>query len=254
MSDVVLAERRGAIGVIVLNRPDVLNAINDDVMRSLGEELGAFSADATVRVVIVTGRGRAFSAGADIRSIQSSSAAERDDFMRRAHDMMNGIEAVPKPVIAAVNGVAAGGGFEMMLACDVSIAAASAVIGLTEIRYGFLPGGGGTQRLPRWVPAPVAKRLLWSGELLTAEQAMGLGLVAKVVKDADVLAEAELAATKLAERSPAALAEAKALVNAARERPLREGLVAERAANVRLLSSPDAIAGIERFLKRGSRR
>jgi enoyl-CoA hydratase/carnithine racemase len=254
MSDVVLAERRGPLGVIVLNRPDVLNAIDGDVMRCFGEELGAFGADPAVRVVIITGRGRAFSTGADIRAIHGGSAAERDDFMRRAHEMMNGIEATPKPVIAAVNGIAAGGGFEMMLACDLSIAAESARIGLTEIRYGFLPGGGGTQRLPRWVPPPVAKRLLWSGELLTAEQALELGLVATVVTDVEVMAEAERVALQLAERSPAALAEAKTLVSAARERPLREGLLAERAANVRLLSSPEAIAGIEGFLKRGSGR
>ena len=254
MSDVVVVERRGPAGLIVFNRPDVLNAINEEVMRRLGEELVALGADPAVRVVVITGRGRAFSTGADIRSLHGLTAAGRDDFMRRAHDMMNGIEATPKPVISAVNGVAAGGGLELMLACDLSVAVESARIGLTEIRYGFLPGGGGTQRLPRWVAPPVAKRLIWSGELLTAAQALELGLVASVVKDADLMAEVDRMAAALAERSAAALAEAKALVNAARETPLAEGLAAERAANVRLLATPEAQAGIAGFIKRGSDR
>ena len=254
MSDVVVVERRGPTGVIVLNRPDVLNAINDEVMRRFGDELAALGSDPAVRVVVVTGRGRAFSTGADIRSLLGGSADGRDDFMRRAHEMMSGIEATPKPVIAAVNGVAAGGGLELMLACDLSVAVEGARIGLTEIRYGFLPGGGGTQRLPRWVSPPVAKRLVWSGELLTAAEALELGLVARVVKEADLMTEVDRMAAALAERSAAALAEAKALVNAARDTPLVEGLRAERAANVRLLATPEAQAGISGFFKRGSDR
>lgn len=251
---VVVTERRETVGVIVLNRPDVLNAINLEVMERLGKELAGFLSEPKIRVIAITGRGRAFSTGADIRALAERSPEGRGEFMRRAHDMMSQIEAAPKPVIAAVNGIAAGGGFEMMLACDLAVAVETARIGLTEIRYGFLPGGGGTQRLPRWVPPPVAKRLIWSGELLTAEEAQEIGVVLKVVQEEELMAEVEALASRFALWSPAAVAEAKALINAAREWPLTEGLAAEREANVRLLSSPEAVAGIEAFLKRGSAR
>jgi enoyl-CoA hydratase/carnithine racemase len=252
MSAVVISERRGPIGVLTLNRPDVLNAIDAEVMERFAEVMAAFRADDQVRAVIITGCGRGFSTGADIRALVNASADERDHFMANAHSMMASIEDLPKPVIAAVNGVAAGGGFEMMLACDFSIAVDSARIGLTEIRYGFLPGGGGTQRLPRWVTPSIAKKLIWSGELLSAEQAMSYGLVAKVVSPAELMSETEAAATKLAERSPLSLAWGKRLVNTASAMPLAEGLLAERKANVELLSSPEAIAAINRFVKRGS--
>jgi len=251
---VVFPERRGPLGVIVLNRPEVLNAISLEVMERVAKELDTFVADADIRAIAVIGRGRAFSTGADIAALAERSAEGRRDFMIRAHEMMNRFEAAPKPVIAAVNGIAAGGGFELMLACDLAVAAESARIGLTEIRYGFLPGGGGTQRLPRWVSPAVAKQLIWSGELLTAEQARELGLVVKVVRDGDLLAEAEVFARQFARWSPTAVADGKALVNQARERPLEEGLAAEREANVRLLSGPEATAAIEAFLTRRSNR
>lgn len=254
MTDVVLRERRGPIGVITFNRPAVLNAINGQVMDEFRAAVEDFSADPAVRCVIITGNGRGFSTGADISALVDASAGERERFMVRAHAMMNSIEQLPKPVLAAVNGVAAGGGFEMMLACDLSIAVRGARIGLTEIRYGFLPGGGGTQRLPRWVGASLAKRLIWSGELLSAEEAFRYGLLAKVVEDADLMTEAEAIAGRLAERSAATLAWGKRLVRLAMEGSLEEGLQLERAANVELLSSPEATAAINRFLKKGSDR
>jgi enoyl-CoA hydratase/carnithine racemase len=240
--------------VIVLNRPDVLNAIDLEVMDRLAKEMDGFLADAEIRAIAITGRGRAFSAGADIRALAERSPEGQREFMVRAHGMMDRLEAAAKPVIAAVNGVAAGGGFEMMLACDLAIAVESVRIGLTEIRYGFLPGGGGTQRLPRWVSPAVAKRLIWSGELLSAEEARTLGLVLQVVKDGELMPAVEALAGQVARWSPAAVAEAKALVNGARARPLHEGLAAEREANVRLLSSPEAVAAMEAFLTRGKSR
>ncbi len=249
---VVLTERRGPLGLIVLNRPRVLNAIDLEVMERLVEELDALVSDPDIRAVAITGRGRAFSAGADLRALAGLPPDGRREFMRRAHETMNRLERAPKPVIAAVNGIAAGGGFEMMLACDLAVAVESARVGLTEIRHGFLPGGGSTQRLPRWVPPAVAKRLIWSGELLRAEEARQIGVVLQVVREAELLPEVEALAGRLARVSAAAVAEAKALVNRARERPLEEGLAAEREANVRLLSSPEAVAGIEAFLTRGS--
>lgn len=251
MTAVVLSERRGSIGVITFNRPSVLNAINEQVMEQFRDVMEQFRADPGVRCVIITGSGRGFSTGADIGSLVHASASEREQFMVRAHAMMHSIEQLPKPVIAAVNGVAAGGGFEMMLACDFSIAVRTARIGLTEIRYGFLPGGGGTQRLPRWVGASLAKRLIWSGELLSADEALRYGLLAKVVEEAELMAEAEAVAGKLAERSPLALAWGKRLVSLAMQAPLEEGLQAERTANVEMLSSPEATAAINRFLKKG---
>lgn len=252
MTSVILSERRGPIGVITFNRPEVLNAINANVMEHFQRAMEAFAGEDAVRCVIITGRGRGFSTGADIGALVHASAGERDQFMARAHAMMRSIEQLAKPVIAAVNGVAAGGGFELMLACDLAIAVRNARIGLTEIRYGFLPGGGGTQRLPRWVGASLAKRLIWSGELLTAEEALQHGLLVKVVHDAELMTHAEDIAGKLAERSALALAWAKRLVALAEEGPLEEGLRAERKANVELLSSPEATAAINRFLKKGS--
>jgi enoyl-CoA hydratase/carnithine racemase len=251
MTSVILSERRGPVGVITFNRPDVLNAINQEVMERFADAIEAFAADPGVRCVIVTGRGRGFSTGADIGSLVHASASEREQFMVRAHAMMRSIEQLPKPVIAAVNGVAAGGGFELMLACDLSIAVRDARIGLTEIRYGFLPGGGGTQRLPRWVGASLAKRLIWGGELLGAEEALQLGLLVKIVDSAELMTQAEAMGAKLAERSALALSWGKRLVALAGEVPLEEGLQAERTANVELLSSPEASAAINRFLKKG---
>ena len=251
---VVLAEKEGPAGRIVLNRPEVLNAIDEEVFSEFDAHLKAFGADPSIRAIVITGRGRAFSTGADIRCFAARSAEDQRRFMERSHAMMDAIEATPKPVIAAVNGVAAGGGFEIVLACDLAIAARSAWVGLTEIRYGFLPGGGGTQRLPRTVSAAIAKRLIWSGELITAEQACALSLILKVVDDDGLATEVQALLSQFAEWSAEAIAEAKTLVQIASERPMVEGLRAEREANVRLLATSEATRAIEAFLNRKNKR
>ena len=247
---VVLARREGAIGWITFNRPDVLNAMNHEVLDAFAAHVSHFAADPAVRAIAVTGAGRAFSAGADISILAGGEEPDRRLMMQRAHGMMAAIEAAPKPVIAAVNGIAAGGGFEMALACDFILAERSARFAMTEIRYGFLPGGGGTQRLPRRVSSAQAAYLLMSGEMLSAERAADLGLVMRVVEDGMLAEGVRAFAAPLLARSPAAIAEAKRLVRLAREEPLSAGLAAETAANLALLKTEAATEAMTAFLAR----
>ncbi|MGH7076056.1 MAG: enoyl-CoA hydratase/isomerase family protein [Stellaceae bacterium] len=249
----VLAHQYGAIGWITFNRPQVLNAINYEVFDAFDEHLARFVADSTVRAVAITGAGRAFSAGADISLLAAGEERDRALMMRRSHVMMAAIEAAPKPVIAAVNGIAAGGGFEVALSCDFILAERSAGFGMTEIRYGFLPGGGGTQRLPRRLSRAQAAYLLMSGDMLTADRAAALGLVMRVVEDGMLAEGVREFAAPFIMRSPVAIAQAKRLVRLSGELPLSAGLEMEVAANVTLLDTNEAREAMAAFLARKAR-
>lgn len=182
LNHIQIERRLDNIAIITINRPEVLNAINVDVIAELSHAIDIVSADDSVKVVIITGKGeRSFCAGADIRYVININAIEAERYASSVHDMLNKIENLEKPVIAAINGYALGGGCEIALACDIRIASSNAKIGQTEVTIGIPPGWGGTQRMLRIVGPAKAKELIFTGRMLTADEALRIGLVSNVV-------------------------------------------------------------------------
>ena len=206
----VLLERRGPIAVLTLNRPEQADTINAALLRDLHEATALIAGDPAVRAVVLTGAGRHFSGGADLREDRAERRASRERH-RNAIDFSR----LPQPVIAAINGPALGGGCEMALTCDLRFMSDDATIGLTEIRFGALPAGGGTARLSRVVGLPWAKKMITTGEPVDAAGAERIGLVDRVVTANQLLSAAEEFALMLVERPDHALRTAKALLNGA---------------------------------------
>jgi len=229
--ETILLERREGIGYVTLNRPDRANTINHQLARDLVNAMDEVEADPEYRVVIVTGAGRHFCGGADLRDIGRRSSgdaagAQHDEPQRR--DLSSALEESRVPVIAAINGAAMGGGCEIALACDIRVIADTATIGLPEIRFGALPSGGGTQRLPRLVGPGIAKEMIFSGLPWTAAEALRVGLVNRVVPHEKLIGECEAMARVFIERAGYALKAAKALINRGVELPLQEAIALER--------------------------
>jgi len=182
MNHIQIERRPDDIAIITINRPEVLNAINVDVIAELSSAIDIVSVDDNVKVVVITGKGeRSFCVGADIRYVANIDPIEAERYASSVHTMLNKIENLEKPVIAAINGYALGGGCEIALACDIRIASASAKIGQTEVKIGIPPGWGGTQRMVRILGPAKAKELIFTGEMITANEALKIGLVNKVV-------------------------------------------------------------------------
>lgn len=221
-------ERNGPVGTILLDRPDRANTITRQLTIDFNDALAELEADGEIACILVTGAGeRHFCGGADLREIDDMITDEGVTGDPR-RDFVSHIEAVTKPVIAVINGAAMGGGCEIALACDFRIMVADAKIGLPEIRFGALPGAGGTQRLPRLIGVAKAKELILLGEPLTAQQALDAGLVTMVAsRTALETCVADLVA-RLVDKAPYALAAGKALLNAAPDLPLADGLALER--------------------------
>lgn len=243
-------ERADRVATVTIDRPEKRNALNGQVRRELVEAFDALEDESGIRVVVLTGAGdRAFVAGADIGEFAERTPLEQRAAMegRRVFEV---VAAFPRPVIASINGYALGGGCELALACDLRIAARSARLGQPEVNLGLLPGGGGTQRLPRLVGLGRAMRLILTGELIDATEAERIGLVDEVVDD-DKLGPrtAELAAS-IARHSPVALRLIKEAVQAAAEMPLTAGLRLERELFVTAFSSEDRSEGIRAFLEK----
>ncbi|HUH14029.1 MAG TPA: enoyl-CoA hydratase-related protein [Longimicrobiales bacterium] len=240
----------GGVATLRVDRPEKRNALNALVRRELVEALDRLEADEAVRVLVLTGTGeRAFVAGADIAEF-----AERTPLEQRAAmeppSVFERLAACPKPTLAAINGYALGGGCELALACDIRIAARSARLGQPEVKLGILPGGGGTQRLPRLVGYGAALRLILTGELIDAEEAARLGLVDLVVDDDALPVRTRELATSIAAHSPVALRLAKEAVRAALEVPLTAGLRLERELFVTAFASEDKAEGVAAFLEK----
>jgi enoyl-CoA hydratase len=245
--DEVLLERRGSVGVLTFNRPDKLNALSSALLDRLEALLDEVERDPAVRAVVLTGAGgRAFVAGADIDEYARQTDDEFAAYQRRSRHVFSRVDDFPKPVIAAVNGYALGGGFEIALACDVIVASAAARFGLPEGLLGLSPGGGGTQRLTRAAGPYVAARVLLAADRLTAAEARTLGLVADVVED--VVAAAVALAQRTTRVAPLASAEMRASIRAALDRPLEDGLTVEQEALLRLRGSADAAEGLRAFV------
>jgi enoyl-CoA hydratase len=248
--ETLLLDVSDRIATITINRPDKRNALNAVVRREIVEALDDLRARDDVRVVIITGSGgKAFVAGADVAEFAERTPLEQREAMqgRRVFDE---VAAFPKPVIAMINGFALGGGCELALACDVRVAARSARFGQPEIRLGLIPGGGGTQRLPRLIGAGRALRLILTGDLIDAEEAYRIGLVDVLADDADLNDRTLELARAMAAHSPVALRLAKSAVAAALETPLSAGLAYERELFITAFGSEGGREGVKAFLKR----
>ena len=243
----ILLETNGRVGVITLNRPQQMNALNDALMDALGAALLAFDANAGIGAIVITGNARAFAAGADIAAMADWSYMDvyQSEFITRNWETLG---RVRKPVIAAVAGVAMGGGCELALACDLIIAADSAQFALPEIKLAMLPGAGGTQRLPRAIGKAKAMDMCLSARALSAAEADRYGLVSRVVPADSLLEETMALAARIAGYSLPALMAIKESVNRAWETPLSEGITFERRQLHARFASEDAHEGMHAFL------
>jgi enoyl-CoA hydratase len=248
--ELLRTERHGAVAVLTIDRPEKRNALSAQVRAELIAALDELRGDDSVRVLVITGAGdKAFVAGADIGEFAQRTPLQQRESMtgRRVFDEVAGY---PKPVLAMINGLALGGGCELALACDVRIAADTARLGQPEINLGIIPGGGGTQRLPRVVGTGQAMRLVLSGEIVDAAEALRIGLV-DVVHPAAELRERTLEfARGMAGKSPVALRMAKAAIRAAGEMPLGAGLQYETEAFITCFGSDDKREGVAAFLEK----
>jgi enoyl-CoA hydratase len=249
VSQLVLSERRGPVGVLTLNRPEALNALSRALLEALEARTRELAGDPSVRAVVLTGAGRAFAAGADIAEMRGMSPVEGEAFSRLGHRVMAGLEALPVPVIAAVNGFALGGGCELALACDWIYAAGRARFGQPEVNLGLVPGFGGTTRLARRVGVAWARELVLSGEPVGAEQASRIGLVNRVFEDAEATVAAALAvAETAAKKGPVAVAQAKRLLVEGVDADLRVAHALEQAAFGLVFATEDRAEGMDAFL------
>jgi enoyl-CoA hydratase len=250
MSDTVLLEQEGRVAILTINRPDKLNALNEEVRDNMLEHLARIEEDDSIGVVVITGAGeKAFVAGADIGEFEGRSPIDQRQAMSgtRIFDVM---ATYPKPVIAMINGFCLGGGCEMSMSCDVRIASSTARFGQPEINLGLIPGGGGTQRMPRLTGFGQALRLALSGDMIGAQEAKDIGLV-EMVFEPDELREKTLDyAGRVASKSPITLRVAKQAVRAAMEMPLAAGIDYERDLFCLCFSTEDKAEGVEAFLEK----
>ena len=247
---VLLIERRGPVLVLRVNRPDKRNAMNAAVRQALGSALDQAAADDRARCIVLTGTGDvAFVAGADITEMADRSACEQQLVMREAR-IFERLARHPKPVIAAVNGVALGGGLELALACDIRIASPQARFGQPEVNLGLIPGGGGTQRLPRMVGEGMALKLILTGEQISADEAHRIGLVQEIVPATTLLDRAVALGDMIAMKSPVAVRAAKEAVRAAGRLPLAQGCALETSLFLGAFASDDRVEGMRAFLEK----
>jgi enoyl-CoA hydratase/carnithine racemase len=254
--DVLKCELEGPVAILSLNRPEKLNALSNELLGALTDTLDQIELDRGVRSVVITGTGRAFSAGADIAAFQTHMRAGSQEavarFMRPGHRMTRRIESFPKPVIAAVNGLAFGGGCELVEATHIAIAADSATFSKAEINIGIIPTFGGTQRLPRNVGRKAATELILTGRVFEASEAAKLGLVNRVVARADLLRTALDLALELASKPPLTLAAALTAIHRGMDASIDDGLAIEEAAFTRIVPTHDAQEGVAAFVEKRS--
>ena len=246
----IIVEKKEGVGIITLNRPDSLNTLNTATLAELSTSIDELEEDLDVKVAIVSGAGRAFVAGADIKEMKDMTPLEAKKFSTRGHDLLKKIEDSRLPFIAAVNGHALGGGCELMMACDIRIAAKKAKIGQPEINLGVLPGFGGTQRLPRLVGTGRAKELLYTGKIIEAEEAHSMGLVNQVVEGEKVMDEAQKLATMIASKSSLIIHWIKSVVNDGINTDLEKACSLEKTLFSLCFSTHDQKEGMTAFLEK----
>lgn len=245
----LLFENTNGIGIITINRPKALNALNSSTMHELNELLDYLVQEPTVKVVIITGAGdKAFLAGADISEMQHMSIKEGRNWSKLGQAVFKKIEDLPQPVIAAVNGFALGGGCELAMACDIRIASDKAKFGQPEVSLGILPGFGGTQRLPRLVGKSMAMELLFSGDMIDAQTALRIGLVSKVVPGDELLSVAKALGEKIMACAPLAVQLCKSVVNVGLDVDLQSGISYEAEVFGMCFGTADQKEGMTAFI------
>jgi enoyl-CoA hydratase/carnithine racemase len=245
---ILLADEKDQVVTLTLNRPAVMNSFSFDLLRALKEQIATVRFRSDVRVVVITGAGeKAFCAGADLKERATLSPMEVKQFIYTIRNLFTEIENLNKPVIAAVNGIALGGGTELALACDIRIAAESATMGLTETRLAIIPGAGGTQRLPRLVGKGKAKELIFTGRRVGADEARSIGLVNQVVPSGDLMDACLQMAAMICETGPIAVEQAKYAINNGMETDLNTGLALESNAYWVTIPTKDRLEGLTAF-------
>ena len=246
--EMILIETHGRVGLIIFNRPQAMNALNNQLMRELMDALASFDKNDDIGAMVITGNEKAFAAGADIKEMADKSIHQMMDTDHVA--VFGRIRTIQKPVIAAVSGFALGGGCEIALSCDMIVASESAKFGQPEITIGVIPGAGGTQRLTHAVGKAIAMEMILNNRTLSAPEALQYGLVNRVVPVGDYLNEALKLAEEIASRAPLAVQAAKKMINGSYERFLSEGLAQEKQVFYNLFGSEDQKEGMKAFIEK----
>ena len=250
--NIIVTKEDQGIALITLNRPDALNALNEEVGKDLRKAAGLLQDDDDVRVVIITGQGRAFAAGADIKELKDASPSGARDWARALFDSFESLGKMPKPVIAAVNGIAYGGGCELALACDFIVASEKAKFGVPEIKIGVFPGAGGMYRLAKAVGIRMAKEMVFVGDPIDANAAQSIGLVNRVFAAENFLDEVRAVARTIASKSGTTLRLAKQALNEAKDAPDPEGVYRDIDALGVVFSTADQREGMTAFVEKRS--
>ena len=241
-------EQKGQVAILTLNRPEIMNALNFPLLKELNHFITEANFDKGVRVIIITGAGeKAFCAGADLKERRTMSPDEVKRYIFTIRTTFTAVEYLPKPVIAAVNGVALGGGTELALACDMRIASKNATMGLTETSLAIIPGAGGTQRLARIVGKGKAKEMIFLAKRISADEAYEIGLVNKVVEPEKLMDEALSWAERICENGPLAIEQAKMAINYGTETDIFTGLAFETQCYNVLIPTKDRLEGLQAF-------
>lgn len=246
----LLLEVEAGIAVLKVNRPKALNSLNQEVLEDLIKAFQDLEKDEQVRVIVLSGEGKAFVAGADIKAMLDMSADAARKFSATGQALMAMMERLGKPIIAAVNGFALGGGMELALACDFIFASEGAKFGQPEINLGIIPGFGGTQRLPRLIGKAQAKELIFTGGMINAHEAKALGIVNRVCSDDELMAEAKKVAAQIASKGAWTLRLAKAAVNTGFDVDLASGCLIECDSFALCFAHPDQKEGMSAFLEK----
>ncbi len=249
MSDnVLLVEEENGVVTLILNRPSAMNSLNFPLLHALRDQIESFRFKPDVRVVIITAAGeKAFCAGADLKERATLAPDQVKEYIFTIRNLFTSIDQLNKAVIAAVNGIALGGGTELALACDIRIASTNATMGLTETRLAIIPGAGGTQRLPRLVGRGKAKELIFTGRRIGAEEALSIGLVNKICEQKELLGECMKMAAMICEAGPIAIEQAKYAINYGLETDLHTGLAIESNAYWVCIPTEDRLEGLAAF-------
>ncbi len=246
--NILLKEEKDGVILLTLNRPGVMNSLSFELLRALQQEVEAIRFMPDVRVVIITGAGdKAFCSGADLKERVTMSPAQVKEYILTIRNLFTAIEYLNKPVIAAVNGIALGGGTELALASDIRIVSKTALMGLTETRLAIIPGAGGTQRLPRLVGKGKAKELIFTGRRVGADEALSIGLANQICEPDQLLAEAGKMAAMICETGPIAIEQAKYAINYGLETDLSTGLAIESNAYWVCIPTQDRLEGLAAF-------
>ena len=246
--NVLLVEEDAGIATLTLNRPEVMNSFNFSLLHALRDQIESFRFRRDLRVIIITGSGeRAFCSGADLKERATLGPDQVREYIYTIRNLFTSIEELNKPVIAAVNGIALGGGTELSLASDIRIASSNASMGLTETRLAIIPGAGGTQRLPRLVGKGKAKELIFTGQRIDAQEALKIGLVNKICDPQDLPAECQKMAAMICETGPVAIEQAKYAINYGLETDMHTGLAIESNAYWVCIPTEDRLEGLTAF-------